>query len=352
MNTQLTFHNTAADTRAGQKSEETLTMNTRLATMSTSVMSRSVIAASVLAASATTVNAADFLLNVAPLELLSGGITYDNSALSGGSLVPFDADTETTSFLEFTFGQFLATSIYDDTNFLEGGTTSFRDTNILSLLTDQGIPAGGVSGTSEGGATVTLNQPIVPDQVDFDGLQPLIPPAVNRDGEGFGLNWGLRVEYDFTGSLGPGGPSYTGGGFDVFLDTANYGLEATDPASGTLLFSAAVTGSQIQAANLNIFFDVTNALPGFLFTETGGGFTDVSTLSTPLPITLDTNVNPPIPDPNQLLAITDINDGTVRFARQTTLDGSVRAEVPAPATVALLGLGLLGMGARLRRGRK
>jgi hypothetical protein len=68
---------------------------------------------------------------------------------------------------------------------------------------------------------------------------------------------------------------------------------------------------------------------------------------------LDTNVDPALPTAAQLGEISGTDpDGNVgdRLARQTQLDGSniFRKNIPEPATLALVGLGLLGAG-RMRR---
>ncbi len=58
---------------------------------------------------------------------------------------------------------------------------------------------------------------------------------------------------------------------------------------------------------------------------------------------LDTNVNPPFPTADQLLAfdvagnVVDVNNPGVidHVIRQTTLDGSVTASIPEPSTLVL-----------------
>ncbi|WP_333607884.1 PEP-CTERM sorting domain-containing protein [Arsukibacterium sp.] len=251
-----------------------------------------------------------------------------------------DADSKTGLFDEFGFSQLLATSIYD---FSDGSIFgSFFDTNDAAILAGLGLPA---SGPSLGGPNVNLVLPNCPAQCDIDALSPLIPPLLdNQDGEGFLLTWRLLVDYYFTGTLTAAGPQFTGGYIRFFFD------DRTALNNDRVVIEATLTGSNLTPANLDLFFDITFAETGFLWIDDGSGnFKDAASgIATGnfARLILDTNVNPPIPDPNELLLV-----GT-NAIRQSTLDGSITATIPEPATIAILGLGLLGMGAAGRRQRK
>ncbi len=273
--------------------------------------------------------------SAAPMKLdLSafGGNQHDAARFIGAA----DANSITGMFTEFGFSQMFATSIYDLTDGSLFG--AFYDTNIDAELTAAGVPT---SGTAMDGVTnVSLVKPnCAGGQCDIDALSPLVPP-LGSDNEGFLQTWDLQVEYHFDGVLTAGGPVYTGGHFNVYFNSL------IDDTKDGLAFTGALTGSNLQAANLDLFFNITYAAAGFLNIWNGIEYVDAaaSIANGYVPtLALDTNVNPPIPAANQLLVV-----GT-NAIRQTTLDGSVTAKIPEPSSIAMLGLGLLGLGFAARR---
>jgi len=252
-----------------------------------------------------------------------------------------DAGTTTGIFFEFGFNGTKATSLYDMTDGSVFG--SFYDTNIASELTAAGVPA---SGTALDGNILHQISLVMPNYAggaaDLDALNSIVPP-LSGDSEGFLGTWDLQVKYHFDGTLTATGPVYTGGTFEVFFNDL-----ATATLYDTLVLSGNLTGSALNVANLELFFDVTYALDNFLFVkDSHGNYVDaydmIGVPGAPVTLTLNTNVNPPIPTADQLLLV-----GT-NAIRQADLHGGVTANIPEPGTLALAGLGLLGMGALRRR---
>lgn len=286
---------------------------------------------SAIAAAALVVSSA---ASAAPIMLdltAFGGNQHDAARLIGTS----DANSITSMFTEFGFTQMFATSVYDLTDGSLFG--SFYDTNIASELAAAGVPT---SGLSMAGTPISLVNPICPSQCNIDTLEPI--DLFFGDDEAFRQKWGFKVEYHFDGVLTTNGPTYTGGYFNVFFDSY-----INDNLSG-LAFSGALTGSKLEEGNLDLFFDITYAASGFLKISNDGGISykdaAASIAGGGVPkLVLDTNVNPPIPTANKLLVV-----GT-NAIRQTTLDGTVTASIPEPSSIAMLGLGLLGLGFSARR---
>lgn len=287
--------------------------------------------------------ASDMFLDLTPF----GGNVYDANTTVGIE----DADAVTGIFNEFGFSQILATSIYDYSDGSVFG--SFFDTNVVgdiatpNTLTYVGVPDSGTS--LDGSTTVSLVLPNCTPQCDLDALSPLVPP-LGSDNEGFLDTWELVVEYTFFGTLTAGGPVYNSGTVDVFFKD-NYLVDGDQSA---LAISGSLTGSTVNLANLDLFFDVTFAVDGFFWIDDGSGtFRDahdvIAAGGTPT-LTLDTNVNPPIPTGDELLLVVDAG-GNPNVIRQSTLDGSITAAIPEPSTLALVGLAMFGVGAYSRRRR-
>lgn len=160
--------------------------------------------------------------------------------------------------------------------------------------------------------------------------------------EGLNVLYGINFSYNdlvgtvaFVDPLNPGGivASYTSGTISVFMNG--------DPLQEIL--SLGVTGSAGTVGNLLLFADVLSVDTGiFRF----NGVDDWALSPVVISARIDTNLDPVPP----VSAGVDVL-GRPLFARTATLDGSASFAVPEPGILALLGLGLVGIGA-VRRMKK
>jgi hypothetical protein len=295
--------------------------------------------------------------------------------------IPVDANSVTGNIQSLGVSDLLATSVYNVVETIAGGDPvddpalcngscvntpgpnfpfeifgGFTDTNNVTTLSY--LPASGPA--IDGITPVTIDAPInAPPaggaNTQIQNLTPLIGGA--SDNEGWSDSWILDTDYTLNGILLPAGPKYTSGTIDFYFQEL-INLDGVLGLTRTLALTLTLTGSDIAAANLDLFFDLTYALPGFLLVNpSGDGVTwvDASTLLGPptkVVAKLDTNVNPPIPTVNQLLAIDTDGSGSVdAYVRQTDLNATIifGQPIPTPGTLFLLGSGLLGLAARRRR---
>lgn len=278
----------------------------------------------------------------------------------------YGAGTTTGAFYELGITGTLATSIYGlNGSGVVGVGSSITDTNRTSVINAAGFVGSNLYNTL-GATQVNINDTASTAQKNIDALTALSGiPATQGLNVDFGapnpLNgYSLTYDYQINGTLGAFGPSFSSGDFAVFYDDL-----ATAVDEHIQVLRVNITGSTLNLANLDLLgkisFDFDNngsndCVTAFCqnFWNFQAGPQDWYSLSqqnVEISFHLDTNVNPPVPAANQLAIGANGLNGP--FVRQTTLDSSVRFNVPEPGSLALVGLALVGLAAgSVRRSRK
>jgi hypothetical protein len=206
-----------------------------------------------------------------------------------------------------------------------------------SLLTDDD----GDAGITVGDSVLDTGFGTVSSYLDSDANAI----SGSENNEGVGVFHQLRFSYnDLIGSVafndGAGGilAQYTSGTINVYNDN-NVDGDTTDVGE-KLLMSLNVFTSGGTVGNVIIYATVGFVDPGSFFFPVAE---DWSSLTVAINARIDSNIDPLLP--------TQIGN-TNQYTRTSTLDGSVAFNrVPEPGVLALLGIGLIGLGAA-RRAKK
>lgn len=168
-----------------------------------------------------------------------------------------------------------------------------------------------------------------------------------------GLNFTHGMWFDYSNLLGVVAVNDGAGGIGAIYGSGTINVYGdinadTDLATNTgkgedvLLMKLGVTGSTGTVGNFTLFTKVLSALPGVFFYN---GTTDFNDILVALDITAEADFN------NNPKAVTALGGSPLQWTRTTDLNGNLEFNVPEPGALALLGLGLFGLGA-VRRSKK
>jgi PEP-CTERM motif len=280
--------------------------------------------------------------------------------------VDLAGDGITADIQQHGFSQVIATSVY---SCLDVGCAVY-DGNITSELEKYGF--NGTAGGNLSGVPSFIDPESLFAYRNIDTLNPLNPGVPDFDDTAsFPTDWGIHFNYELFGTVidiggGLKAADYTSGYFDLFYLSG---------AENVQVARLNVTGSFITAADFlitgNIVYDW-DGIPGddagalakefFVDVASGETFYQKWLAGSPVGFRLDSNVDSSIaPDEQFVLAFPDDPEACsfstgaetpdACLIRQTELDGSIAYVVPAPGVLALMGIGLFGLGMSRRKAR-
>lgn len=190
----------------------------------------------------------------------------------------------------------------------------------------------------------------------------LFPSTSDREGHGYGAtdSWSLELNWDLSGTTvvvpdasGDGSFNYLGN-----FTSGTVSFDITDNITGTVYNDALVLGltgtngnptiPQDNAFLFTLFLEVQSALPGTFFSGSNVDFADLVGSGKQIQFTAEAGLAGLDTDPNANPA--GVNGGGFdTYTRNTALQSVDIRLVPEPSTLAVFGLGLLGLAAAARR---